>query len=161
MGGTMTEYWYSNTKIALNFLLEDDKIIGISFVKQDNPLLIQQKRVSTTLTREINAQFDAYFEGKLCDFDLPYTLHGTPFQLSVWQALCEIPYGTTATYTAIAGKIGKPLAIRAVGNANHNNPIPIIVPCHRVIGTNGKLTGYAGGLDIKQLLLNIEQGLIA
>jgi methylated-DNA-[protein]-cysteine S-methyltransferase len=107
--------------------------------------------------REAVRQLEAYFSGKLKSFDLRLAPEGTEFQKSVWRALCKIPYGETRTYKDIAESIGNPKAYRAVGHANNRNPISIIVPCHRVIGSNGKLTGYACGLDIKAFLLNIEQ----
>lgn len=102
------------------------------------------------------AQFRAYFAGRLQRFTLPLAAVGTPFQRTVWQALCDIPYGETRSYRDIALAIGKPTAMRAVGAANGRNPLSIIVPCHRVIGKDGSLTGYAGGLPIKQALLRLE-----
>lgn len=101
-------------------------------------------------------QFRAYFAGELQRFTLPLAAQGTPFQQAVWQALCDIPYGETRSYRDIALAIGKPTAMRAVGAANGRNPLSIIVPCHRVIGRDGSLTGYAGGLPIKQALLKLE-----
>ena len=101
-------------------------------------------------------QLKAYFAGKLTAFDLTLAPVGTPFQTGVWQALQSIAYGETTTYGAIAKRIGKPGAIRAVGAANGANPIPIVIPCHRVIGRNGKLTGFGGGLPVKELLLKLE-----
>jgi methylated-DNA-[protein]-cysteine S-methyltransferase len=106
-------------------------------------------------------QLQAYFEGKLKIFDLPLRLEGTDFQLEVWNALKEIPYGKTVSYADIARRIGRPKAVRAVGAANGQNPISIIVPCHRVIGSNGSLTGYGGGLKNKEALLALEQGRVA
>ncbi len=102
------------------------------------------------------AQLSEYFAGERKEFDLPLALSGTEFQASVWQALQEIPYGETASYGAIAKQIGRPKAVRAVGAANGRNPIPIIVPCHRVIGSSGDLTGFGGGLDTKAELLRLE-----
>jgi len=98
----------------------------------------------------------AYFAGERSEFDLPLAPKGTPFQQAVWQALLEIPYGTRATYGAIARRIGRPSGPRAVGMATGRNPISIIVPCHRVVGANGTLTGYGGGLDRKEWLLALE-----
>jgi methylated-DNA-[protein]-cysteine S-methyltransferase len=95
-------------------------------------------------------------DGKRTSFDLPLAPLGTEFQRRVWTALAAIPYGTTTTYAAIARSIGKPRAVRAVGTANGKNPLSIVVPCHRVIGKNGTLTGYAGGLESKRRLLEIE-----
>ena len=101
-------------------------------------------------------QVEQYFQGKRTKFDFPLDLDGTPFQLAVWKELLNIPYGQTRTYGEIAKRLGKPGAARAVGMANHDNRIPIVVPCHRVVGHDGSLTGYAGGLHIKQQLLRIE-----
>jgi methylated-DNA-[protein]-cysteine S-methyltransferase len=103
-------------------------------------------------------QLDAYFSGRSTTFDLPLAPVGTPFQLSVWSALVAIPYGETCSYTQLAIAVGKPSATRAVGAANGRNPIAIIVPCHRVIGANGSLTGFGGGLERKRFLLGLEQG---
>jgi methylated-DNA-[protein]-cysteine S-methyltransferase len=103
-------------------------------------------------------QLEAYFEGELKDFSLELRLHGTPFQRSVWDQLRRIPYGETRTYGALADALGNPTASRAVGLANGKNPVGIIVPCHRVVGANGSLTGYGGGLDRKQRLLDFESG---
>ncbi|BBX72634.1 methylated-DNA--[protein]-cysteine S-methyltransferase [Mycobacterium shinjukuense] len=102
-------------------------------------------------------QLNAYFAGQLTDFDIELDLWGTEFQLKVWQALRTIPYGETRSYGQIADQIGAPGAARAVGLANGRNPIAIVVPCHRVIGASGKLTGYGGGLDRKQALLELEK----
>lgn len=102
-------------------------------------------------------QLEAYFNGSLKRFDVPLLLNGTDFQKKVWQALSEIEYGHTMTYSGIAEKIGNPNACRAVGMANNKNPVPIIIPCHRVIGKDGSLTGFGGGLDVKQFLLELEK----
>lgn len=101
-------------------------------------------------------QLEEYFEGQRRAFDIPLDLRGTEFQRTVWQALQEIPYGTTKSYSDIAKAINRPKAVRAVGGAIGANPVPIVVPCHRVIGKDGSLTGFAGGLDIKRQLLKIE-----
>jgi methylated-DNA-[protein]-cysteine S-methyltransferase len=105
----------------------------------------------------IAEQLQAYFEGELITFTLPLALQGTPFQLRVWKALREIPYGETISYGEIAQELGNPNASRAVGLANGRNPIGIIVPCHRVVGSTGSLTGYGGGLDRKRYLLDFER----
>lgn len=102
-------------------------------------------------------QLDAYFSGRLKEFNVPLKFEGTDFQKQVWQELMQIPFGETATYGEIAKKIKRAKAVRAVGGANHNNPISIIIPCHRVIGSNGKLVGYGGGLWRKQWLLEHEK----
>lgn len=105
---------------------------------------------------EVAHQLSAYFAGDLTEFDVDYTLVGTEFQRRVWTALLTIPYGQTRSYGELAGQIGSPTASRAVGLANGRNPISIIVPCHRVIGSNGSLTGYGGGIDRKKSLLELE-----
>jgi methylated-DNA-[protein]-cysteine S-methyltransferase len=102
-------------------------------------------------------QLQAYFAGDLENFNLPLAPEGTPFQMEVWQRLRDIPYGQTISYGELARRIGNPKASRAVGLANGSNPIPIVIPCHRVIGSNGKLTGYGGGLPIKEKLLALER----
>ncbi|MFB6525309.1 MULTISPECIES: methylated-DNA--[protein]-cysteine S-methyltransferase [unclassified Streptomyces] len=106
-------------------------------------------------------QLDAYFAGELTEFELPLNLIGTPFQLRVWEGLLRIPYGETRTYGELAEELGNPGASRAVGLANGKNPVSIIVPCHRVVGASGSLTGYGGGLDRKQRLLAFESGTAA
>ncbi|MCI3238576.1 methylated-DNA--[protein]-cysteine S-methyltransferase [Streptomyces sp. 7R016] len=107
---------------------------------------------------EAEEQLTAYFEGELKEFTLELRLNGTPFQRTVWDQLRRIPYGETRSYGELAAALGKPSASRAVGLANGRNPIGIIVPCHRVVGTDGNLTGYGGGLDRKQRLLDFEGG---
>jgi methylated-DNA-[protein]-cysteine S-methyltransferase len=112
---------------------------------------------STESFAEVRRQLDEYFAGERQAFDLPYKLHGTSFQQQVWQELGRIPFGTTITYAELARRIGMPKAQRAVGAANGRNPVSIIVPCHRVIGSQGKLTGYGGGVDKKEWLLRWEK----
>jgi len=107
--------------------------------------------------RDVIEQLAAYFAGDLKTFDLPLGLHGTPFQRTVWAALREIPYGETVSYGELANHIGRPGAARAVGLANGKNPIGIVVPCHRVVGVGGDLTGYGGGIERKQHLLTFER----
>lgn len=113
--------------------------------------------VNDAVLEEAGRQLEQYFRGERRAFELPLRMKGTAFQQQVWRALGEIPYGETVSYGAIARRIGRPKACRAVGMANHVNPIPIIVPCHRVVGANGGLTGYAGGLPVKEALLALEQ----
>jgi methylated-DNA-[protein]-cysteine S-methyltransferase len=108
--------------------------------------------------REAIAQLEAYFTGRLRRFDLALAPEGTPFQREVWSALTVIPYGETVSYSELARQLGRPAASRAVGAANGRNPIPIIIPCHRVIGADGSLTGFGGGLAIKRRLLDLEAG---
>ena len=109
------------------------------------------------LLREAVRQLEEYFEGQRKEFDLPLAARGTPFQLRVWAALRQIPYGETRTYADIAAAVGCPRGFRAVGMANNKNPIAIITPCHRVIGKGGALVGFGGGLEIKQKLLELEE----
>lgn len=105
---------------------------------------------------ETARQLEEYFRGRLRDFDLPLAPEGTPFQFRVWKALRRIPYGETRSYLDVAQSLGAPRAVRAVGAANGRNPIAIVIPCHRVIGSNGALTGYGGGIDVKARLLALE-----
>ncbi|MCL2662279.1 MAG: methylated-DNA--[protein]-cysteine S-methyltransferase [Oscillospiraceae bacterium] len=114
------------------------------------------EKKASTLTDIAAMQLDEYFAGKRKKFDIPINPHGTAFQLSVWKALQAIPYGKTRSYKQIAQAIGNPKACRAVGLANNKNPIWIIIPCHRVIGADGSLTGYGGGINMKKKLLEIE-----
>jgi len=107
---------------------------------------------------DVAAQLGEYFDGGRQAFELPLAPTGTPFQMRVWNALLEIPYGETISYGELAARIGDRSASRAVGLANGSNPLPIVIPCHRVIGSNGKLTGYGGGLPIKRRLLALERG---
>ncbi len=111
----------------------------------------------TELIREAFRQLNAYLQGELKDFSLPIAPSGTPFMQCVWKNLLTISYGTTVTYQDIAIASGNSRAARAVGMANHKNPIPIVIPCHRVIGSKGALTGYRGGLELKMLLLELER----
>lgn len=112
----------------------------------------------TALLERASRQLEEYFAGKRKQFDLPLSLRGTEFQRQVWAALRDIPYGETRSYGQIAQAVGRPKAVRAVGMANHRNPISIIVPCHRVVGADGSLTGYGGGLENKKFLLALERG---
>jgi len=107
-------------------------------------------------TAEVRRQLEEYFAGRRQEFDLPLAPRGTPFELSVWEELRRIPFGETRSYADVARALGKPAATRAVGRANGANPIPIVVPCHRVIGSNGSLTGFGGGLAAKARLLELE-----
>lgn len=111
----------------------------------------------TALLKEARCQLAAYFAGKLQHFDLPLNAGGTAFQRQVWEALCRIEYGTVKSYGDIAREIGESRACRAVGMACHRNPLPIVVPCHRVVGAGGKLTGFAYGVEMKRFLLELEK----
>ena len=138
---------------ALLIKANSSAITSIHFL-QDNetvPELLSNGHINQCIT-----ELSEYFAGKRSRFDVPLAPNGTPFQQSVWGALSDIPYGKTCSYGEIAQKIGNPKAARAIGMANNRNPIPIIIPCHRVLGSNGHLTGYAGGLENKSYLLNLE-----
>jgi len=134
-------------------------IINVYFSKEEIPQNVIEQE--TELLKEAGRQLIEYLEGKRAEFSLTLLPTGTPFQQSVWKALCAIPYGETRSYKEIAQSVNSPKAFRAVGMANNKNPIPIFIPCHRVIGANGKLVGYAGGLDMKEQLLNLEKNHIS
>jgi methylated-DNA-[protein]-cysteine S-methyltransferase len=146
----------------LQLVAEGDYLTAVLWGKEDmarvrmTDMTVQDNH---PILRETEKQLQAYFRGELTDFDLPLLMHGTAFQKNVWQALTTIPYGETRSYGYIAQHIDNPKAVRAVGVTNSKNPISIIVPCHRVIGANGTLTGYAGGLDKKSFLLDLEKRL--
>ena len=117
---------------------------------------VEAAGAETPLLARGRAELLEYFQGKRREFDLPLAPNGTPFQQKVWSELAKVPYGTVVTYGELAARVGSPKACRAVGQANHNNPLPIFLPCHRVVGAKGALTGYAGGLELKQWLLRLE-----
>ena len=126
---------------------------GLSSIAFDGPV---GSHSDDPLLREAASQLRAYFAGALTRFDLPLSPRGTEFQRRVWDAVARVPYGTTTTYSAVAAALARPTACRAVGAANGRNPLPIVVPCHRVIGASGALTGYGGGLERKRALLDLE-----
>lgn len=132
---------------------ENGYITHVAWTKLPREYMLEE----TELIWECKKQLDEYFAGERKAFDLPLAPKGTAFQQEVWKALQEIPYGETGTYGEIAAAIGNPKAARAVGMANNKNPIGIIIPCHRVVGANGKLVGYAGGMEKKAFLLELEQ----
>lgn len=136
----------------ISIIEEENKIIEISFGVKSGI-----EKGSSLLLEKTENELQEYFEGKRTEFDIPIMLKGTEFYQKVWNELKKIPYGETRSYGEIAEKIGNPKASRAVGMANHNNPISIIVPCHRVVGKNSKLVGYAGGLDKKKYLIELER----
>lgn len=151
--------WYRMSSPVGDLLLvaEDGKLLEIGFINgrhavQPPPAAREDRAPFATTIR----QLEEYFAGRRKTFDLPLAPRGTEFQRRVWSALQKIPYGKTVAYADIAQRIGNPKGVRAVGLANGRNPIPIVIPCHRVIGKNGTLTGYGGGLPIKQKLLEIE-----
>ena len=154
-----TSYDFFDSPIGpLVIAAERDSLAFLMLPKNGKPAHVAPawRRVPARL-REARAQLAAYFAGKLLTFDLPLAPHGTPFQQSVWQQLRQIPYGDTASYIELARRLGNPNAMRAVGAANGANPIAIIVPCHRVIGHDGKLVGFGGGLPAKRWLLDHER----
>lgn len=140
----------------LTIMEKNGKIVRIKLNRPPEPAIHAVKK-ETSLIAEAVSQLSAYFEGRLKTFDLPLDMSGTPFRMKTWEALKTIPYGETRSYGDIARQIGQPKACRAVGMANHNNPVAIVVPCHRVIGSDGSLTGYGGGLPIKRQLLDLEK----
>jgi methylated-DNA-[protein]-cysteine S-methyltransferase len=163
MNNEPKRYTYFDSPIGKILLVGTSQALThIHFVDGRHPMKLEADwQMDNEIFNAAIGQLQAYFEGKLKTFDLPLQLEGTDFQLEVWHALKEIPYGKTVSYGDIARRIGRPKAVRAVGAANGQNPISIIVPCHRVIGSNGSLTGYGGGLKNKEALLALEQGRIA
>ena len=153
----MKNTFYYNTKIGEIAIEENGvAITRLYFVNKDLEKEVEIKE-ETALMKKAIKEIKEYLEGKRNSFDLPLEPEGTEFQKMVWNVLREIPYGETRSYGEIAKLIGNEQASRAVGMANNKNPIMIIIPCHRVIGVNGKLVGYAGGLDVKEKLLNMEK----
>jgi methylated-DNA-[protein]-cysteine S-methyltransferase len=153
-------YDYFDTGLigTLTLVGDEQGLRHIVFPKENNPTTIQDDwRKRPDLFASVKAQLRAYFKGELKRFDLSLAPEGTPFQLKVWQALLTITYGELVTYKTIAEAIANPKAVRAVGGAIGKNPIPIIVPCHRCIGSDGSLTGFGGGLDTKKRLIDLEQ----
>jgi len=147
--------YFQQTPIGKIGISEENGFITNLFFETD---IIPQnvEIIETELIKEAFQQLENYFSGELKEFSLPLVTCGTDFMLKTWQALRDIPYGETASYKDIAIKIGNSKAVRAVGMANNRNPIPIFIPCHRVIGANGKMVGYGGGLEIKEKLLILE-----
>ncbi len=132
-------------------------IHALTFPQEGEPALADARwRKDTDAFAEVRRELDAYFEKTLQRFTVPHLLKGSPFQLAVWRALCAIPYGSVTSYGDIAARVGKPKGAQAIGMANHANPLPIIVPCHRVIGADGSLVGFGGGLELKTWLLAHE-----
>lgn len=148
----MKETWLKTEIGPIHIAEENGKIVACGFCQT-----VGEKQESSPILEEAKKQMQEYFAGKREQFSLPLQTKGTAFQESVWQELQKIPYGTSISYCELAQRIGNPKAARAVGMANHHNPIGIIIPCHRVIGKNGKLIGYAGGMDKKEYLLEFEK----
>jgi methylated-DNA-[protein]-cysteine S-methyltransferase len=138
---------------SLTLTVQSGAVTAVDFGAQDGH---EPGERTNAVLAEAARQLAAYFAGELRDFDLPLRASGTPFQLQVWRGLQAIPYGETISYSELAKRIGRPTAARAVGRASGQNPIAVVVPCHRVIGADGTLTGYAGGLDAKAALLALE-----
>ncbi len=147
-------YFYESPVGRLGIAAENNNLTGVFFDHRNN--FPNHEIVETPIIKLAAKQLEEYFQGERKAFDLPLLLQGTEFQQSVWGALQTIPYGETRSYKEIATQIGNPKASRAVGHSNHKNPLAIIIPCHRVIGQNGKITGYAGGLEAKRFLLELE-----
>ena len=148
----MNHFIYCTPKGRLTIAADNQGITEIHFGVMELPM----DYAPSALTNRAATEIQEYFAGKRTTFDIPLHPQGTPFQLEVWAELQNIPYGKTVTYADIAALLGKPKSYRAVGSANNKNPIPILIPCHRVIGANGSLTGYASGLKIKKYLLDLE-----
>ena len=153
----MTRLCYFNSPIGWIRICENGKGITMIQFLSDPKDQLNTTEANTPLLKEAVQQLTDYFSGKRKEFTLPLDLRGTDFQLRTWNALRDIPYGETRTYKQIAEAIGCPKGCRAVGLANNRNPVSIVVPCHRVIGANGSLVGYASGLDNKERLLTIEK----
>ena len=157
----MTQVFFTQIESPIGPLLlaaDDASLREIHFVNGRHPCKPDSSwKEDRPPLKETIRQLRAYFAGELENFDLPLAPQGTSFQQEVWRRLCDIPYGETISYGKLATWIGNPKACRAVGHANGSNPIPIVIPCHRVIGSNGKLTGFGGGLPIKEKLLALER----
>lgn len=148
------EFLVFDTPLGQMALAEESGALTHLFLPGEGiPRLVSRE---TPLLSKGRDEILAYLRGERRSFDLPLDPMGTPFQQAVWAELRRIPYGETRSYAQVAAGIGKPKAVRAVGQANHRNPLPIFIPCHRVIGASGKLTGYGGGLDLKEKLLELE-----
>jgi methylated-DNA-[protein]-cysteine S-methyltransferase len=157
-------YTYIPSPIGRLLLCGDEERLSALYTlpASDNETLLRGRRRAAGPFARVREQLDAYFAGERAEFDVPLDLDtATPFRRSVWSALVEIPFGTTVSYGELARRLGVPSAARAVGAANGSNPISIIVPCHRVIGSAGSLTGYAGGLERKRYLLRHEAQVVA
>lgn len=147
---------FYDTRIGKIVIVEEnDQIIKLLFGTKQCPVSEVEIKESPLL-RDAAHQLELYLDGKLREFSLPLAPVGTEFQMRVWCALLEVPYGKTASYKEIAEAIGSPKAVRAVGGANNKNPISIFIPCHRIINANGELGGYGGGLEVKRKLLKLE-----
>lgn len=153
LGKMIKGYSYKTPVGELTILENDGFLVEIAFGKSSEKAY---RKEETSIVKSAYRQIEDYLSGKRKSFDLPLKPEGTEFQRLVWAALLDIPHGQTRSYQEVAEKIGRPKAYRAVGLANNKNPLPIVIPCHRVIGKDGKMVGYAGGLDIKEKLLSVE-----
>lgn len=151
----MSIFFYKTIIGIIGIEEKENKICRLYFQGQNIPDEIEIKE--TALLQKAGSELKGYLNGEIKKFSFPLYIEGTDFSKKVWEALCKIPYGETLTYKQLAEKVGNPKAARAVGLACNKNPIPIFIPCHRVIGSSGKLTGYLGGLKIKDYLLNMEK----
>jgi methylated-DNA-[protein]-cysteine S-methyltransferase len=152
------DYFETGLIGVLTLVADEQGLRRIQFQKDRTHVAIESDwKQDPGYFTQVKTQLRAYFNGALTYFDLPLAPMGTTFQKYVWQTLLKIPYGTLASYRWVADQIGNPKAVRAVGGANGKNPLPIVIPCHRVIGSNGALTGFGGGLDIKQRLIDLEK----
>lgn len=154
MTSEIETYFHEAKCGILEIKAQNDAIVGVEFVSKR---IGSNQKVKNPIISQCCKELDEYFDNKRTKFDVKIDMKGTAFQLKVWSALLEIPYGKTITYSQLAEMVGNPKASRAVGNANGKNPISIIVPCHRVIASNGTLGGYSSGLERKKLLLDLEQ----
>ena len=152
------ELWKVIDGLTLRLVAGNEGLRAITFGEPESE--ISGGTDAHPVLRAAIEQLTAYFGGSLREFSLPLEITGTDFQMRVWRILREIPYGETRTYRDLAIGLGQPTAVRAVGAANGSNPLPIVIPCHRVIGANGKLVGYGGGLPLKKRLLELERGLL-
>jgi methylated-DNA-[protein]-cysteine S-methyltransferase len=152
------QYLMKSKITPLYLIASDEGLEGIFFEKQKIPLVktLAADQKSSEILKQTQFQLEEYFAGKRTEFDLPLKFSGTPFQKKVWNQLSKIPYGKTCAYREVAKKIKNEKAVRAVGSANGKNPFCIVIPCHRVIAADGTLGGYAGGLEIKSKLLELE-----
>lgn len=153
-------YDYFDTKLigTLTLVADHQGLRHIDFATSRNPVRINADwQQNSAFFAHTKAQLRAYFNKEISEFNLPLAPDGTDFQKRVWQALRTIPYGTVTSYRHVAEKIGNPKAVRAVGGANGKNPLPVVIPCHRVIGSNGDLIGFGGGLRIKKHLIELER----
>ncbi len=147
--------YYKNEKVMIKIKSNEDSVTEITFVKDKND--IEDETEENLIIKQCKEQLDEYFEGERKEFRIKYIYSGTKFQERVWKELLNVGYGTTISYKELSKRVGNPKAVRAVANAVGKNKIGIIIPCHRIIGSNGTLTGYAGGLENKKYLLEIEK----